>query len=124
MARAAVLEPKLYPVPALRRPWFKNKIICEEGWSVAFSGSSSRVDRYDYYEKGKHLILGGEGAGFLTANWARAARRDRSPESPPVLLTALASGRVDRQWRLPRAPDRAQKYPLVVHSAAELASGL
>jgi hypothetical protein len=62
MARAAVLQPKLYPVPALRRPWFKNKIICEEGWSVAFSGSSSRVDRYDYYEKGKHLILGGEGA--------------------------------------------------------------
>src|SRR5258708_7073141 len=62
--------------------------------------------------------------GFLTANWARAARRDRSPESPPVLLTALASGRVDRQLRLPRAPDRAQKCPLAVHSAAELASEL
>jgi hypothetical protein len=62
MGRAAVLQAKIHPVPALRRPWFKNKIICDEGWSVAFSGSSWRVDRYDYYEEGKHLILGGEGA--------------------------------------------------------------
>jgi hypothetical protein len=62
MARQAVLQPEIYPVPALRRRWFKNKIICEEGWSVAFSGSSLRIDRYDYYEEGKHLILGGEGA--------------------------------------------------------------
>jgi hypothetical protein len=62
MARAAVLQPKIHPVPALRRPWFKNKIICDEGRSVAYSGSSWRVDRYDYYEEGKHLILGGEGA--------------------------------------------------------------
>jgi hypothetical protein len=62
MGRAAVLQPKIHPVPALRKPWFKNKIICDEGWSVAFSGSSWRVDRSDYYEEGKHLILGGEGA--------------------------------------------------------------
>jgi len=27
-----------------------------------FSGSSWRIDRYDYFEDGKHLILGGEGA--------------------------------------------------------------
>src|SRR5258708_40168706 len=62
MGRAAVLQPKIHPVPALRKPWFKNKIICDEGWSVALSGSSWRVDRYNYYEEDKHLILGGEGA--------------------------------------------------------------
>jgi hypothetical protein len=77
MGRAAVLQPKIHPVPALRRPWFKNKIICDEGWSVAFSGSSWRVDRYDYYEEGKHLILGGEGAAgqmdiFETVPWLGA----------------------------------------------------
>ena len=68
MERAAVLQPKIHPVPALRRPWFKNKIVCDEGWSVAFSGSSWRVDRYDYYEEGKHLILGGEGAIITQAS--------------------------------------------------------
>jgi hypothetical protein len=51
-------------MPVLRKPWFgKNcgKIVCNEGWSVAFSGSTWRIDRYDYYENGHHLILGGEG---------------------------------------------------------------
>jgi hypothetical protein len=63
MGRAAVVQPKVHPVPALRRPWFKNKITCEDGWSVTFTSSSgSRIDRYDYFEPGKHLILGGEGA--------------------------------------------------------------
>jgi hypothetical protein len=57
-----VLQPDIYPLPALRRPWFKNKIICDEGWSLSFSGSSWRIDRYDYYEGQRHLILGGEGA--------------------------------------------------------------
>jgi hypothetical protein len=41
------------------------------------SGSSWRVDRYDYYEEGKHLVLGGEGAAgqmdiFYTGPWLGA----------------------------------------------------
>jgi hypothetical protein len=60
--RSSKLQPKIHPLPILRRPWFRNRIVCDEGWSVAFSGSSWRIDRYDYFEDGKHLILGGEGA--------------------------------------------------------------
>jgi hypothetical protein len=60
--KAGILQPEIYPLPRLRRPWFRNKIVCKDGWSLAFSGSSWRIDRYDYFEDGKHLILGGEGA--------------------------------------------------------------
>jgi hypothetical protein len=60
--RSAVLQPKIYPLPSLHKPWFKNKIVCDDGWSLSFSGSSWRIDTYDYYEKDRHLVLGGEGA--------------------------------------------------------------
>jgi len=66
-AGSAALQPEIYPLPRLRRPWFtrpwfqRNKIICEEGWSLSFSGSSWRIDRYDYFEDERHLVLGGEG---------------------------------------------------------------
>jgi hypothetical protein len=62
-AQHAKLQPKIHPLPKLRRPWFKGgKIVCEEGWSVSYSSScSSRIDRYDYYEDGRHLGLSGEG---------------------------------------------------------------
>jgi len=61
-ARPAVLQPKTYPLPSLRKVWFKNKLVCDEGWSLSFSDSSWRIDRYDYYEGDRHLVLGGEGA--------------------------------------------------------------
>ena len=61
MGRTAVVQPKVHPVPALRKSWFKNRITCEEGWSLTYSGGS-RIDRYDYFEGGKHLFLDGEGA--------------------------------------------------------------
>jgi hypothetical protein len=62
MTRGAELQPRIYPLPTLRRPWFKRgRIICDEGWSVSYSGSSWRIDRYDYYENDRHLILSGEG---------------------------------------------------------------
>ena len=69
--RSAVLQPSVPPLSLLRRPWFKNKIVSDDGWSLAFSGSSWRIDRYDYFEEGRHLVLTGEGASgqmdiFLT----------------------------------------------------------
>ena len=69
--RPAELQPDIYPLPSLHKPWFKNKIVCDEGWSLSFSGSSWRIDRYDYFEGERHLVLGGEGAAgqmdiFLT----------------------------------------------------------
>jgi hypothetical protein len=69
--RSAVLQPSAPPLSLLRRPWFKNKIVSDDGWSLSFSGSSWRIDCYDYFEEGRHLILGGEGASgqmdiFLT----------------------------------------------------------
>lgn len=72
--RSAVLQPEIHPLPTLRQPWFKkNTIVCDEGWSLSFSGSTWRVDRYDYREDGRHLVLGGEGAAgqmdiFTSAN--------------------------------------------------------
>ena len=64
-AKTSVLQPKIYPLPVLHRPWFKNRIVCEEGWSISFSGSSWRTDKYDYYEGERHLVLGGEGAAVM-----------------------------------------------------------
>jgi len=69
--RSAELQPDINPLPSLHKPWFKNKIVSDEGWSLSFSGSSWRIDRYDYYEGEQHLVLGGEGAAgqmdiFLT----------------------------------------------------------
>lgn len=55
-----MLQPDVYPVPKLHKKWFASEITCDEGWSLSFSGSS-RVDRYDYLEAGRHLILSGEG---------------------------------------------------------------
>jgi hypothetical protein len=63
MRRSAELQPEIYPLPALRKPWFKrNTIVCGEGWSVQYSGSSWRVDRYDYFENGRQIVFSGEGA--------------------------------------------------------------
>ena len=61
-SKSAVLQPRVPPLSVLRRPWFKNKIVSDDGWSVSFSGSSWRIDRYDYFEEERHLVLGGEGA--------------------------------------------------------------
>ena len=56
------LAAEIQPRSVLRRPWFKNRIVSEEGWSISFSGSSWRIDRSnDYWEMGRHLVLGGEG---------------------------------------------------------------
>jgi hypothetical protein len=41
--RAAVLQPQIYPFPSLRKLWFKNTIVCDEGWSVAYSGNSGEL---------------------------------------------------------------------------------
>ena len=60
--KSAVLQPRIPPLSVLHRPWFKNKIVSDEGWSLSFSGSSWRIDRYDYFEEGRHLALSGEGA--------------------------------------------------------------
>ena len=61
-SRSAVLQPRVPPVSVLHKPWFKNRIVSDDGWSLSFSGSSWRIDRYDYFEKDRHLVLGGEGA--------------------------------------------------------------
>jgi hypothetical protein len=61
-SRSAVLQPRVPPLSVLRRPWFKNKIVSDDGWSLSFSCSSWRIDRYDYFEDGRHLVLSGEGA--------------------------------------------------------------
>lgn len=60
--KSAVLQPRVPPLSALHKPWFKNKVVSDDGWSLSFSGSSWRIDRYDYFEEGRHLVLGGEGA--------------------------------------------------------------
>jgi hypothetical protein len=60
-AKTSVLQPKIQTRSLLRRPRFKNRIVSEEGWSISFSGSSWRIDRYDYWENGRHLVLSGEG---------------------------------------------------------------
>jgi hypothetical protein len=63
VGRTAELQNRISPLPILRRRWFKrNTILCEEGWSLTFSGSS-RVDTYDYCENERHIIFGGEGSG-------------------------------------------------------------
>jgi len=64
-AKTSVLQPVIKPRSVLRRLWFKNKIVAEDGWSISFSGSSWRIDRYDYFEGGRHLVLGGEGASGM-----------------------------------------------------------
>jgi len=61
-SRSAVPQPRVPPVSVLHKPWFKNRIVSDDGWSLSFSGSSWRIDRYDYFEKDRHLVLGGEGA--------------------------------------------------------------
>jgi hypothetical protein len=61
-ARTAVIQTEIYPLPALRKRWFKNVITCDEGWSLSYSGSSWRIDTYIYRESGRCLELGGEGA--------------------------------------------------------------
>jgi hypothetical protein len=39
-----------------------NIILCEdEGWSLKFSGSSWRVDRYEYRQNDRTITFGGEG---------------------------------------------------------------
>lgn len=64
--KTSVLQPIIQPRSLLRRPWFKNKIISKDGWSISFSGSSWRIDRYDYWEGKRHLVLGGEdGTGTM-----------------------------------------------------------
>jgi len=79
--RSAALQPDIYPLPSLRKPWFKNRIICDEGWFLVVSGSSWRIDRYDYYEGERHLTHGGDGAAgqmdiFLedTLTWSEPSR--------------------------------------------------
>jgi hypothetical protein len=37
-------------------------VVCAEGWSLSYSGSTWRIDTYDYREGERQLILGGEGA--------------------------------------------------------------
>ena len=61
-SRSAVLQPRVPPVSVLHKPWFKNRIVSDDGWSLSFSGSSWRIDRCDYLEEDRHLVLGGEGA--------------------------------------------------------------
>jgi hypothetical protein len=61
-AKTAVIQPTIYDPPPLRKLWFKNTIVCEEGWSLSYSGSTWRIDTYDYRDEGRQLILGGEGA--------------------------------------------------------------
>ena len=61
-SKSAVLQLTIPPLSILRKPWFKNKIVSDDGWSLSFSGSSWRIDRYDYFEEDRHLVLGGEGA--------------------------------------------------------------
>jgi len=65
----AVLQPKIYPLPSLRRPgrigpfFKKNIVICDdEGWSLTFSGSTWRIDCYEYAEGDRKVTFGGEGA--------------------------------------------------------------
>ena len=71
----AILQPSVPPLSILRRPWFKNKIVSDDGWSLSFSGSSWRIDRYDYFEEGRHLVLSGEGAsGRMDIFLARTLR--------------------------------------------------
>lgn len=60
-AKTSILQPKIEPHSVLRKPWFKNKIVSKDGWSISFSGSSWRIDKYDYREDGRHLVLSGEG---------------------------------------------------------------
>jgi len=57
-AKTAVIRPTIYDAPPLRKLWFKNKIVCEQGWSLSYSGSTWRIDTYDYCEEGRQLILG------------------------------------------------------------------
>jgi len=61
-SRSAVLQPRVPPVSVLHKPWFKNRIVSDDDWSLSFSGSSWRIDRCDYFEEDRHLVLGGEGA--------------------------------------------------------------
>lgn len=61
-AKTSVLQPKIEPRSVLRRPWFKNRVVSDDGWFISFSGSSWRIDKYEYREEGHHLVLGGEGA--------------------------------------------------------------
>ncbi len=77
--RTAVLQPDVCPLLKLRKRWFSSKIVCDQGWSLSFSGGS-RVDRYNYFEAGRHLVLKGEGGSgqmdiFLTATltWSEPA---------------------------------------------------
>ena len=80
--KSAVLQPRIPPLSVLRRPWFKNKIVSDDGWSLSFSGSSWRIDRYDYFEKDRHLVFGGEGvSGQMDIIITKALRWDDRPDA-------------------------------------------
>lgn len=73
MGRAAVVQPVILPRPRmirLRLGLFRfkgNTILCEdEGWSLKFSGSSWRIDCYEYQQNDRMITFGGEGA---TSQW-------------------------------------------------------
>jgi hypothetical protein len=73
MARAAILQPEVWPRPLLTRPRqgvfrFKgNTIVCKDkDWSITFSGSSWRIDSYVYRQGNRTITFGGEGA---TSQW-------------------------------------------------------
>jgi hypothetical protein len=103
MGRSAVLQDQVWPVPSLRKPWFKNAIFCDdEGWSLTYSGSTWRVDRFDYRENGRLITFGGEGAVgqmdlFLPPNlaWEDAPSQSIDEATQNVILRRITGA---LQW--------------------------
>jgi hypothetical protein len=103
MGRSAVVQDEVWPRPALRKRWFKNTIVCEdEGWSLTYSGSTWRIDRYDYRENGRLMTFGGEGASkqmdiFLTPDlsWEDAPTQSIDEETRRVILRRITAA---LQW--------------------------
>jgi hypothetical protein len=103
MGRSAVLQEQVSPLPSLRKPWFKNTIFCDdEGWSLTYSGSTWRFDRFDYRENGRLMTLGGEGALgqmdlFLPPNlaWEDAPSQSIDEAKQSVILRRITGA---LQW--------------------------
>ena len=101
-AKTAVIQPTIYDAPPLRKLWSKNIIVCEHGWSLSYSGSTWRIDTYDYCEEGRQLILRGEGAAgqmdiFLSAKlfWTNPPNTPLDEETSHRVLRNIT---VALQW--------------------------
>lgn len=95
-SHSAILQSKAYPLPILRK--VKGKIICDEGWSLSVSGSTWRIDTYEYCEDGRHLVLSGEEAAgqydiFIetTLAWDDAARTVLDDETRSRVLRNITA---------------------------------